>query len=61
MKESIFSYLTSYVPTDKREAKEDYLTQMFAWILKNVDGYLAAYARFLSSKIQILFALQIPI
>lgn len=30
MKESLFSYLVSYVPTDKRESKEDYLTQIFA-------------------------------
>ena len=38
MSKSIFSYLISYVPTDKRESKEDYLTQMFAWILDNVEG-----------------------
>lgn len=47
MKESIFSYLVSYVPTDKRESKEDYLTQMFAWILKNVEGVAEEYISFL--------------
>ena len=50
MKQSLFSYLTSYVPTDKREAKEDYLTQMFAWILENVNGFAWQYVKFLSEK-----------
>ena len=50
MKESLFSYLVSYVPTDKRESKEDYLTQMFAWILKNVEGVAHEYVRYLCEK-----------
>ena len=50
MEKSIFSYLISYVPTDKRESKEDYLTQMFAWILTNVTGFADAYIEFLASK-----------
>ncbi len=50
MKQSIFSFLTSYVPTDKRESREDYLTQMFAWMLINIDGYVREYAEFLCGK-----------
>lgn len=50
MKESLFSYLVSYVPTDKRESKEDYLTQMFAWILKNVEGTADFYVEYLCKK-----------
>lgn len=50
MSESIFSYLTSYIPTDKRESKEDYLTQMFAWMLNNIEEYAREYVLFLSKK-----------
>ena len=50
MKQSLFSFLTSYVPTEKRESREDYLTQMFAWILINVEGYVNEYAKFLCDK-----------
>lgn len=47
MDKSIFSYLISYVPTNKREAKEDYLTQMFAWLLTNVEGFADSYVEYL--------------
>ena len=50
MKESLFSYLVSYVPTDKREAKEDYLTQIFAWILANVENAANIYVKYLCEK-----------
>lgn len=50
MMKSIFSYLISYVPTDKKESKEDYLTQMFAWILSNVEGMANSYVEFLCSR-----------
>lgn len=50
MDKSIFSYLVSYVPTNKREAKEDYLTQMFAWILDNVEGVADLYIEYLCTK-----------
>jgi len=53
MSKSIFSYLVSYVPTDKRESREDYLTQMFAWILENIEGVSACYVQFLCAKIGI--------
>ncbi len=54
MKNSLFSYLISYIPTDKRESKEDYLTQMFAWILENVEGIATTYVQFLSEKAGIM-------
>lgn len=57
MKESLFSYLVSYVPTDKRESKEDYLTQMFAWILKNIEGIAHEYVRYLCEKGNIPYVL----
>lgn len=49
MEKSIFSYLISYVPTNKRESKEDYLTQMFAWLLSNIEGFADSYIEFLCS------------
>lgn len=50
MRESIFSFLKSYIPTEKRDAKEDYLTQMFAWILDYVDGFVDDYVALLHSR-----------
>lgn len=34
MNESIFSFIKSYTPSIDRDPKEDYLTQIFSWILK---------------------------
>lgn len=45
--DSLFKFLTGYVPTEKRESKEDFLTQAFAWLLKEVEGLSEAYIRFL--------------
>lgn len=45
--DSLFKFLTGYVPTEKRESKEDFLTQAFAWLLKEVEGFSEAYIRFL--------------
>ena len=47
---SIFSYLKSYIPTEKRNPQEDYLTQLFAWILENIPGTATSYVRFLCDK-----------
>ncbi|KAF5065045.1 PD-(D/E)XK nuclease superfamily protein [anaerobic digester metagenome] len=43
MSESLFDYLKAYTPTDKRESREDYLTQMFAWLLNNVNHLAYKY------------------
>ena len=48
---SLFYYLVSYVPTEKREAKEDYLTQAFAWLLKEYEPFARYYIDFLNKKI----------
>ena len=47
---SIFSYLKSYILTEKRNPQEDYLTQLFAWILENIPGTATSYVRFLCDK-----------
>ncbi|MCR5452400.1 MAG: PD-(D/E)XK nuclease family protein [Lachnospiraceae bacterium] len=49
--QSIFSYLKSYVPSEGRDPKEDYLTQMFAWILTNIDEAARVYIGFLYEKV----------
>ena len=48
---SLFSYLTSYVPTEKRESKEDFLTQAFAWVLKHFPQFAYHYIDFLRGKL----------
>lgn len=53
MSKSIFSYLVSYTPTEGRKPREDYLTQMFAWILENVEGLADEYVNFLCEKASI--------
>lgn len=45
--DSVFSYVKSYIPTSQRNPQEDYLTQIFAWMLNNVDGLLIEYCKFL--------------
>lgn len=51
MSESLFDYLKAYTPTDKREAREDYLTQMFAWLLNNVNQLAYRYCNELLSRL----------
>ena len=51
MNDTIFDFLRSYVPSDKRDPKEDYLTQLFAWLLMNVDGLDLKYCEYLLEKI----------
>ena len=51
MNDTIFDFLRSYVPSDKRDPKEDYLTQLFAWLLMNVDGLNLKYCKYLLEKI----------
>ena len=52
MSDSIFKSLVSYIPSDKRNPREDYLTQMFAWLLNNIPDYAVEYIRFLSSRME---------
>lgn len=50
MSESIFSYLKSYTPSVGRDPKEDYLTQLFAWILEFIPGVGKEYLDYICSK-----------
>ena len=49
--ESLFSYLKKYTPTEKRNAREDYLTQLFAWILEEFSDVKKEYVKFLIEKL----------
>lgn len=49
MSESIFTKLKSYTPTVGRDSKEDYLTELFSYMLNNVEGLKEAYVYFLHS------------
>ena len=47
MNDTIFDFLRSYVPSAGRDPKEDYLTQLFAWLLLNVKGLDLKYCEYL--------------
>ncbi|NLN84340.1 MAG: PD-(D/E)XK nuclease family protein [Firmicutes bacterium] len=51
MDKSMFSFIKSYIPTKDMDPKEDFLTQLFAWMLINIDGLIFDYCRFLLEKI----------
>ena len=50
MNDTIFDFLRSYVPSAGRDPKEDYLTQLFAWLLINVKGLDLKYCEYLLNK-----------
>lgn len=50
MNDTIFDFLRSYVPSAGRDSKEDYLTQLFAWLLMNVNGLDLKYCEYLLKK-----------
>jgi len=50
MNDTIFDFLRSYVPSAGRDPKEDYLTQLFAWLLINVKGLDLKYCEYLLKK-----------
>ncbi len=47
---SLFGYLKNYLPSEGRDPKEDYLTQMFAWLLENVPEVASTYVCYLYTK-----------
>ncbi len=51
MNSSIFSFIKSYIPSTTKDPKEDYLTQILAWMLDNIDGLSAMYSKFILGKI----------
>lgn len=50
MNDTIFDFLRSYVPSAGRDPKEDYLTQLFAWLLIKVNGLDLKYCEYLLKK-----------
>ena len=50
MDKSIFSFIKSYIPTQNKDPKEDFLTQLLAWMLINIDGLSNEYCSFLLNK-----------
>lgn len=46
----MFSFIKSYIPTKNKDPKEDFLTQLLAWMLINIDGLNCEYCRFLLDK-----------
>lgn len=51
MSESIFSFIKSYTPSIDRDPKEDYLTQIFSWILKNIKSIDKKYIAYLIERL----------
>ncbi len=52
MKESIFSSIVSYTPTAYIDPQENFLTELFAWILNNVQGFALEYISLLNNRIE---------
>ena len=48
---SMFSFIKSYIPSKDKDPKEDFLTQLFAWMLINVDGLIFEYCNFILEKV----------
>lgn len=46
-KSNIFDALSKYSPLQKRNPQEDFLTELFAWLLNNVSGLKRSYIEFL--------------
>lgn len=49
---NIFNSLNSYIPSVGRNPQEDYLTQLFAWMLDNVPKLGAKFCQFLLDKLE---------
>ena len=49
-KSNLFDALSKYAPLQKRNPQEDFLTELFAWLLKNVSGLKRSYIEFLEGE-----------
>ncbi len=49
--DSLFSFIKSYVPSTTRDPQEDYLTQLFAWLLVSIPELSTKYCQFLLTEI----------
>lgn len=48
LEDSIFAALGKYSPKENQKPEENYLTELFAWLLRNIDGYALEYVRLLN-------------
>ena len=53
MNRSIFSSVISYTPTPYMNPQENFLTELFAWIINNVDGFGREYIKLLNDYIDV--------
>lgn len=51
MDQSIFSSIVSYTPTPYVDPKENFLTELFAWIINNVNGFAKEYVSYIDTRI----------
>lgn len=49
--DSIYSFIKSYIPSSKRDPKEDFLTQILAWTLINIPEFKQDYIQFFNKHI----------
>lgn len=45
--DSLFSFIKSYIPSPSRDPQEDYLTQIFAWMLQHVPQLGSRFCQYL--------------
>lgn len=50
--DSLFSFIKSYIPSSTRDPQEDYLTQLFAYMLSIVPDLGTMYCQFLLEKVK---------
>lgn len=51
MPTSLYSFIRSYTPRLKKDPKEDFLTQIFAWTLANIDRLAYEFCQYIITKI----------
>lgn len=56
MKNSLFNYVKSYIPTFDRNPREDYLTQVFSYVLSNTST-APAFCDFLLNKMKSIYVM----
>lgn len=50
--DSLYSFIKSYIPSSKRDPKEDFLTQILAWTLINITDFKRDYIQFLNTHLK---------
>lgn len=49
-KESIFTFIEKYKPLEGMDPQENFITQIFAWLLKNNEDFQYCFIKYLSEK-----------